>query len=418
MAPVPGGALGEEDAVSAADTLPIDDPLAARARQVLQAHWRDEGYTVPNLDVYPHQWLWDSCFHAVAWAALGDGDRARRELANVFDDQRPDGFVPHVRYWTDPDVLAGFWGRSRSSVVTQPPMYGHAAAELCRRGIVVPEPVVSAAWAGLADLLTHRPRPGGGVGLLHPWESGCDHSPRWDAWCPDGFDDDRWYERKGELVASLVVTSDGSPVANPAFTVAAAGFDALVVFNCWELATVRSEPAVEALADEVADSLLARFDAERITWVDVVDESDGRAVRDERGRWVGTASGATRTLDALLPVLIDPRPEVADAVFASLRDPAAHGAAYGPTGVHRDEPAFDPTRYWRGPAWPQLTYLLWVAARSADRAEDAAWLAEHLRAGAAASDFAEYWDPDTGAGLGARPQSWTALAAVVGPPAD
>ena len=29
------------------------------------------------------------------------------------------------------------------------------------------------------------------------------------------------------------------------------------------------------------------------------------------------------------------------------------------------------------------------------------------------SGFAEYWNPDTGAGLGARPQSWTCLAAVV-----
>jgi hypothetical protein len=34
--------------------------------------------------------------------------------------------------------------------------------------------------------------------------------------------------------------------------------------------------------------------------------------------------------------------------------------------------------------------------------------------GATKSGFAEYWDPDTGAGLGAAPQSWTALAAVVG----
>jgi hypothetical protein len=33
--------------------------------------------------------------------------------------------------------------------------------------------------------------------------------------------------------------------------------------------------------------------------------------------------------------------------------------------------------------------------------------------GAHRSDFAEYWDPDTGNGLGARPQSWTALAAVM-----
>ena len=49
---------------------PLDEAaLAARARAVLEAHWRPEGgYTVPHAGTYPFQWLWDSCFHAIAWA--------------------------------------------------------------------------------------------------------------------------------------------------------------------------------------------------------------------------------------------------------------------------------------------------------------------------------------------------------------
>jgi hypothetical protein len=36
------------------------------ATQVLNANWRaDGGYTSPNPDTYPWQWLWDSCFHAI-----------------------------------------------------------------------------------------------------------------------------------------------------------------------------------------------------------------------------------------------------------------------------------------------------------------------------------------------------------------
>ena len=403
--------------MNAPHNLPIGDPLAELARTTLTEHWRAPGYTVPSAEVYPHQWLWDSCFHAVCWAALGDGDRAVAELANVFDAQGTDGFVPHVRYWTDPDRLAGFWGRAGSSTVTQPPMYGHAAAELHRRGVALPEELVDRAWAGLRHLLVRRPRPGGGVALLHPWESGCDHSPRWDAWCPGGFDDDRWYERKGALVASLIVPAEGGPVANPAFSVASAGFDALVVFNTWELASVRSEPRVEALADEVAGSLADRFDAELITWVDIVDDDDPLA-SERVAAGATTTSGRARTLDALLPLLVDARPAVVDAALGTLVDPAAHGAPYGPTGVHRADPAYAPTRYWRGPAWPQLTYLLWLGAAAAGRADVAGSLAASLRAGATASGLAEYWDPETGAGLGARPQSWTALAAVVGASAD
>ena len=38
--------------------------------------------------------------------------------------------------------------------------------------------------------------------------------------------------------------------------------------------------------------------------------------------------------------------------------------------------------------------------------------------GAMASGWAEYWDADDGTGLGAAPQSWAALAAVVVAEAD
>ena len=85
---------------------------------------------MPNATTYPWQWLWDSCFHAVCWAHLGEGGRAVAELGNVLAHQAPDGFVPHLTYWDGADVHAGFWGRRGTSSITQPPMYGHAVAEL------------------------------------------------------------------------------------------------------------------------------------------------------------------------------------------------------------------------------------------------------------------------------------------------
>ena len=61
--------------------------------------------------MYPWQWLWDSCFHALIWAELGRADRALAELTSALSDQAADGFVPHVRYVGDPGFLAEFWGR-------------------------------------------------------------------------------------------------------------------------------------------------------------------------------------------------------------------------------------------------------------------------------------------------------------------
>ena len=50
--------------------------LRARISEVFEAQWMPEGYTAPNNVVYPWQWLWDSCFHAViVWLELGEDER-------------------------------------------------------------------------------------------------------------------------------------------------------------------------------------------------------------------------------------------------------------------------------------------------------------------------------------------------------
>jgi hypothetical protein len=354
-----------------------------RVQRIMEAHWRDPGYTVPNPDVYPAQFLWDSCFHAVIWRTLGRPERALTELRNLFTHQTADGFVAHMTYWSDPDRHADFWGHRHTSAVTQPPMYGHALADLVRAGVAVDEELIDRAEAGLRFLVERRSRDGV-VAIVHPWESGCDDSPRWDSWCPGGWTAARWKAIKGELVASLAFDGD-SPVGNPSFEVGAAGFNALVVFNVVELAVAAGRslhPSLTAFVDD---------------YVPTFDDVGGRASSD------------VATSEALLAALVDD----AAADDALTRLGTSFRADFGPTTVARSEPAYDPTAYWRGPAWPQLTYLFWLAARRAGRVDDAASLASALVRGAARSGFAEYWHPDDGTGLGARPQSWTGLAAVV-----
>ena len=390
------------------DTLPVGTDLVAAARKVLESNWRAEGYTVPNSSVYPFQWLWDSCFHAVVWSALGEPDRARSELRHLFRMQAPSGFVPHVDYESAPDHHASFWGRSHASSLTQPPMFGHALAMLAGAGAEPQDPptdppadLLDSARRGLLFLLRDRQRIEGLVPLCHPWESGGDDSPRWDHWCGSQWDRGTWVRRKGELVRSLIFTEDGSPVANREFRVASVGFNALVAFNARELASLGGDAELAEAADDLVQALDARWDAERRTWVDAGDSAQG--------------SGQVRTLDALLPVLVTSDAAIRRQVFADLMDPAAYGGAFGPAGVHRSEPVFAPETYWRGPAWPQLTYLFWVAADRVGNADAAAALATMLRLGAERSGWSEYWSVDDGTGLGARPQSWAALAAVVTP---
>ena len=372
--------------------VPAED-LRTAVAAMMASHWREGGHTVPNGSVYPWQWLWDSCFHALIWAELGDGDRAVAELANLLAVQDELGFVPHMTYHGDPSAPADFWGRSGTSSITQPPVYGHAAAELVRRGITVPDEVVEQAVHGLAFLFDHRARTADGlVTVVHPWETGCDDSPRWDGWCPGGYERTRFREVKGELLATVVRAEGGAPLANPGFAVASAGFNALVAWNAVELAGLTGDDGLRASATELTEALDGRWDPDLVTWTD-----DGPH-----------ASGRVRTADALLVTLVAPRP----AAFAALGDAAGLGGPFGAAGTDRRERAYDPDAYWRGPVWPQLTYLLQRAAVAAGDPVAGA-LADGLRAGAANSGLAEYWHPDTAAPGGAVPQSWTGLALLV-----
>ena len=374
------------------------------ARSVLDAQWREPGFTCPNASTYPWLWLWDSCFHSVVWAELGEPARATSELAMALGGQGPSGFVPHLQYLDGSTDHQGFWGRPATSSITQPPIYGWTVAELTRRGIEVPTDTVERAAAGLRFLFERRRRSAAGlIELAHPWESGCDHSPRWDdlmraadATGPDPYDEVQWFRRKGELVESVHHDPTGAPLWNDEFPVGSVAFSAMTVFCADELASVTGDASLARLADEVRDALADRWEPGRRTWLD-----DGPTA---------SGSGRLRTAEALLPLLVERRDDVVDAVVAELGDDRALGGAYGPAQVHRDEPTYRPGSYWRGPSWPQLDLLLWIGLRRAGRSDAAAAVATGTWRGAVDSGWSEYWDADDGAGGGAAPQSWSTVA--------
>lgn len=373
--------------------------LMDRARSLLETHWRPEGFTMPNAGTYPWQWLWDSAFHALVWCRLGD-ERAMTEIRSLFTFQTERGFVPHMNYLPDPSAAVEVWGRSGASTITQPPMYGHAIAELMASGMDVGGETVAAAERGLQFLFDHRRRTDSGlIELVHPWESGCDDSARWDAALDEPWSRDRWREHKWKLVGTVITDDEGGAIANDEFAVGSVGFNALVAWNAMELVAVTGSDRLRASAEELAQIVASRWDADLRTWI------DGGALEATTGR--------VRTLDAHFALLVDAEAGHAEPGFADLVDPEAFGALHGPAGIHRSEPSRDPLTYWRGPTWPQMSYLLWVASVRADRHAIAASIASSLRSGALTSAMAEFWHPDTGQGLGAIPQSWAALAAIV-----
>src|SRR5688572_6014935 len=105
---------------------------------------RNYCYIAPALKPYPFQWFWDTCFHVVILARLGEFDLAKRNLRSLFSMQEEHGFVGHMIFWkqvlpkrrTDVMQARPTWEalRPHMSALIQPPLAAvalHTLYEAC-----------------------------------------------------------------------------------------------------------------------------------------------------------------------------------------------------------------------------------------------------------------------------------------------
>jgi len=384
----------------------LDAHVRAGATTVLHRAWQPQlGYCRPNRRTYPHLWLWDSCFHSIAWSAIGDL-RALRELEAAFAGQLANGFLPHMRYGRRT------YGRGPLPTVssfTQPPVYARALKAAADAGVSSSDADRRELFASLAekasralDALWRERMRAGLLVIVHPWEAGTDDSPRWDSWVGSSSWHRRlWTKVDHELLATTVFSADGVAVDNPQFVVAPASFNAISADAAITLGELLGDESWLARGRDLAVNLdNAAWDDEEQLWSDVAFVGNRDSLR-------------IPTADAVLPALCTPDLAKAEKALAQLVNPDRFGAAYGPRFVLRSEPAYDPDRYWRGPAWPQLNYLYAVAARRCQSTDLVDELSTVTKRGVLRAGFAEYWNPETGRGLGAKPQTWAAVAAAL-----
>lgn len=391
------------------------------------------GYTVPTQGLYPFQWLWDSGFVALGWRTF-DEPRAWLELRTLMAAQWPDGMVPHVvHHRTDTGyTLDHTWwdapGPRPSSGITQPPVLAMVVRRLLEQAddVALAEREARALLPGLLAyhrwLTTARDPDGSGLAcVLHPWEGGNDDGPVWDEPLervarrplerprPDTAHVDaaerpkaETYERYAALVAFLRERR-----YDPARCVAAAPFRvASVAFN-----------AVLGRAHRDLRALLARFDlpgaAEVDGWIARADAAIQTLWDDEAGAFfardlVAGRALRVRTWETAMPLLSGQATEAQAARLADALRAQAGRVRYLAPSTDPREPAFDPRRYWRGPVWVPVNWLLAEGFRAYGHVDLADRLVADARALVAGAGLREYYDPHTGAGLGGGAFSWTA----------
>jgi hypothetical protein len=379
-------------------------PLTELCRTVLQDNWREGrrawdgvpfAYTCPNPGHYPWQWYWDSCFTAITWRRLNP-DRSRRELQSLLAAQDPDGFIGHTVFWNEPlpvsrrQIYNVLRPGDPMTASIQPPALAWAWR------IAVGDPRAEPRIARHHEWL-QRNRDLEGDGLLWivaPDESGMDASPQFDPiW--------RWRAH------------------------GRAGFVMLVRRNRrlrYDLRRVSAAGGPVCL--EVTTNVLYNLSRLALGLPSLTGALVARTFDQRRGLFVSQARPQPRseppvTIAALSPLALPDLPEAIGhrLVGEHLLERGRFWLPVGPPSVSlaersfsvRDRGVWGQLRYWRGPTWINLAWLVWLGLVRLGYASEARELAGRLEAAVRGSGLREYYHPYTGAGMGAREFGWSSL---------
>lgn len=420
--------------------------LRARAQAVLRLNDTGE-FTKPSPRQYPHQWNWDSAFIALGLAHF-DLPRARVEIKSLLRAQWRDGMVPHIiypngasDYFPPPD----FWqtenlphaGNVPSSGLTQPPILSTIVQMIYKHsefGVQSPEfRILNSEFAQLLawHRWLHTARDADGTGLpclVHPWESGMDNSPLW----ADALD------RITPRDLPPFKRRDTIHVA-PAERPLEPDYERFVYLidlgrrSRWEPRALLDQMPF-LVQDVLFCSILHRAD-EDLRALAIALGEDTREIDDWLAhtravfntRFWDDARGLYLDYDvrAQAPIRVNANATFAP-LFAGLASPdqAArlvtehfdNPREYAPDtdskfrlpSVAKNERGYSPRRYWCGPVWIQMNWIIAHGLRRYGYHAQADAVIRDSLALVAQSGFREYYDPRDGSGCGATDFSWTA----------
>ncbi|RMF39654.1 MAG: hypothetical protein D6754_04980 [Alphaproteobacteria bacterium] len=407
--------------------------LDERAAAILRANDRG-GYTVPTAGLYPYQWNWDSGLAALGFAQF-DLDRAWRELETLAEAAWPNGMWPHIVFRADdPDYFPGpsVWDAGGeaafpSSGVSQPPVAISMARLLYERDPEFGRPRLAALMPKLLAwrdwFRRDRAGHGGAILITHPWESGRDNAPDWDAALANV---------SAEGVGPY--TRRDTAHVDPAMRPTRAEYDRYIALVSWGRAAgwdtgriAREGPF--AVADPATTFILMRADRDLMALAEALGEAEAaRRIAADLDR-AGDAAAALWS-DALgAYVARDERTgRQADCIssaaflawYGGMRDPNREGrlmttlravlqaAPRALPSLDPRDPRFDARRYWRGPVWAFINWMVARGLAEAGHHAEAARLRADTRALIEGAGFCEYFDPTDGSGAGGREFSWTA----------
>lgn len=430
-------------------------PLVEQCRSVLANNDRDGQYTVPGAKLYPHQWLWDSCFIAIGLRHI-DTKRAQAEILSLLRSQWSNGMLPNIifndeaRYARDRNAWRSWLNpmspdNVTTSGITQPPMLAEA---IKRIGDSLSagdrhawyRQVLPALQAYHEWLYNERdPHDEGLVLQIHPWEVGMDNTPAWTEylhqhqlpWWIRGLQKAHLIkfvelfrrdtqtipvDERFETVEILTLfdtqrrlrrkSYNANTILNHSlFLIEDVAFNAIFIRANAILCDIAAE-----LKHELPASLLKHIKQSKEAFNKLWDPETGQYYSRDFITHKLLKETSVGTLLSLYAGCINK--DHAAKMVKLIENDQQYGTAYPLPSVAANSRHFQPMRYWQGPTWLNINWLVIDGLHRYGFDDHANALTELSLELVEKSGCAEYFDPITGEPLGADNFSWTAALAL------
>lgn len=430
------------------------DQLLEQAEAILTQN--DRGlYTIPASGLYPHQWLWDSCFTALGWRHM-DTERAKIEILSLLRGQWKNGMVPHMiftlgkkyqrehniwRSWISPYAPDNMV----TSGITQPPLIAEAVVKIGEKLELTERrswyrQVFPALLAYHEWMYTERdPHKEGLVLQIHPWETGLDNTPPWmnelhghllPGWIRFMQKTHLevvmgWFRRDTRLVPPEQRFSNIDAMAlydaqrrlrrkaydidkvlsHSLFAIEDLAFNSIFIRANEHLLHI-----AKSIRADISPEMLKNIESTQKHLEDLWDPyTEQYYPRD----FVTHKLIKVPSIASLLPLYAGTvRPERAALLVKSIENEHVFGPPFPVPSTPLNSPWFQPERYWQGPTWFNTNWLVADGLRRYGYKEHAEALIEGSLELVQNGVFNEYYNPLNGKPLGAKNFTWTAAVTI------
>ena len=345
-------------------------------------------FTIPSPHEYRHQWLWDSCFHAIVLRHF-DAAAAEKELISLMASQRKNGMVPHESKYALLGIELPYTSR-----ITQPALIARAALEVYEKSgnraflaAIFPKLQFYHRW-----LEVKRETEENVLKVVAPDESGEDNSVLWDDeyLLPIHLTYIRWLTTYVPFYPQLAAISSVKATAIYA--------DAL---DCMaQLAAALGEKRLSRSYKDKNKAVVAAM-------AKTFRQKDG-IYYSQTHRCKPILYKANSIFSPMFAGALSKK-EAKSLVEEHLLNKKEFWTEYPVPSVAINEPKFSARGYWRGPTWVNINWIIYRGLLRYGLKDVAGMLLQKTTAVIKKSGFREYYNPLTGDGLGAKDFGWSTL---------